>query len=146
MPSQTILKATIPDVEAALIEQYGRIHVRQKAQSSTHGVWIFRASRRQSGKCTANLASGGATITMSCYTPLWLWAIIAVLTCIGLLLFVIPGLAIIVVTIVRLTITSAALNIRFPKMVENVNRIIAARLNATPQPPVIPKAVEQQAV
>jgi hypothetical protein len=126
MPSQTIPRAAIPNVEAALIEQYGRTHVRQVEQSETSGKWLFQLTRRQTGKCTANLATGGVTVSMTPYTPLWVMAILAGMTIIGFLCLVIPGVLILCFVVVRYVVVTLVLKGRFEKMVANVERLAAS--------------------
>ncbi|MEQ1574332.1 MAG: hypothetical protein ABMA15_04850 [Vicinamibacterales bacterium] len=123
MPTKNIPTATIADVEAALIEQYGRTNIKEKNTTGTRAEWVFRITSKSRGKCTATQEPDGVTIAMSPYTHPLLWTI----TAIGYVLFIVPGLALTVFLLVGRFITARVIGYRLPKMVESVQRMTATR-------------------
>lgn len=134
MPTHTFPTAIMKDVEAALIEQYGRTNVKEKAWSESYARWFFRITSKSYGTCVATKAQQGVTLTMSATTHPLLWAI----TGLGYLCLFFPGIALTVYLFATRSITAGVIAHRFPRMVENVQRITASRAPVAAPPLAAP--------
>lgn len=138
MPSQTIQNATIADVEAALVEQYGRNNVREKSRSANSAKWRFRITDKSRAKCVVTSTPGGVHLSMS---PDIHIAVIIV-TLIGYLMFIIPGVAMTIWIVVVYLVTAGFISSRFQKMVDAVKshaqRATALSSKMPPPPPQFP--------
>lgn len=126
MPSQFIAGASVKDVEAALIHEYGNSNVSEKVRSETSSMWTFRISTKAVGKCKATVAPGGVTLDMSGHTPM----VLIVVAAVGYMFLIIPGLIITVFVVVARLLTEAIVSSRFPKFVAAVRQRV--------QPPPLP--------
>jgi hypothetical protein len=133
MSTQHIPGATVGDIEAALIEQYGRNNVRERSKSSTRGEWTFRITSKSQGKCIAVADAVGASLSMSPSTHMLMW----VVTALGYLAFVFPGVAFTAFILLTRFVTARVISSRFPKMVDNVKRIASGRIQTWTAEPVL---------
>ncbi len=118
MATQTIKGATIAEIEQALVDQYGRTYLRQSLKSDSRGEWTFRYTPRTSAKCVATKTADGVSVSLSAHTPMYAW----VLTVIAYALFCVPGIIMTVWLLFRQGATNTAINHRFPKFIEAVQR------------------------
>jgi len=129
MAYQTVPKATVRDVEAALGEQQGRGNITQLALTETYGAWTYRLPRGWA-KCAASTTPDGVGVSISFYMPPWLWILFSVLAVVGLVACVVPGLVVIGIIGIRVMIVSGFLKLRFPAFVEAV-RLAQSKRTAT---------------
>ena len=129
MPTQTFKGGTVLDIEAALLEQYGRTNVKEQTITDSRAEWRFQINSKSHGMCVAMKTPDGVTMTMSPSTHTFVW----VVTVIGYLACIIPGIAMTIWILMARTVTAGVLSHRFPKMVEAVQRAVASH-SASPPP------------
>jgi len=122
MNTETIPDAAVEDVEAALVEQYGKNNIREKSTTATDTIWLFKLTSKTMGRCTAQAGSDGVTVSMSPHTPKTLW----ILTGLGFFL-IIPGLILTAYILVLNFITGMVIKSRFPKFAEAVRGVAKTR-------------------
>lgn len=132
MPTQTFRGGTVQDVEVALVEQYGRTNVKQQSKTDSRTEWSFKITSRAHGTCTATRTPDGVTMTMSPRTQ----TLFLVGAIIGYLACVVPGIVLTVLIIITRAATAGVLSHRFPKMVESVQRAVAAHSGSSPPMPL----------
>jgi predicted lipid-binding transport protein (Tim44 family) len=86
-----IIGVTVPDVEQALTEQYGRSSLHERGRSQGTVSYLVRITSRKRALATILPNPNGITLRLSPYIGMILGAIYAVLILGGLLLFIFPG-------------------------------------------------------
>jgi hypothetical protein len=118
MPTVIIANAKIADVEAALVDQYGRTNIQEKSRTDTTASWTFRITSKSMGKCSAKATSVGLAVSMRPH----IHALLIIFTFFAYLLLIVPGIFMTIWVAVMYFVTSAVISSRFPKMIEAVQR------------------------
>lgn len=131
-----IMGASIPDVEHAVAEHYRRANMWERGRSSGGVRYVVRVGSRKSADCTISQTPDGVMINMSPYCPTGLLVVLILLMFIGLLLCILPGLALIIYEIIYFSATSALIERGMPTIVNLAEH--QAKLRSSGIPPVVP--------
>lgn len=132
-----IIGATIPDVEKALFEQYGKSKAREKGRSAQGVTYVVSLSSKSYAKCTITQITEGASLSMSPdIGGAWI-----VLIVIGLFMFIIPGLFFSVFLVFRMFIISKFIGRGIDNVVRGAEHEVKLRQSSSSiQPPPPPAA------
>ncbi|MDD2336412.1 MAG: hypothetical protein PHD01_07520 [Geobacteraceae bacterium] len=128
MPTQKIAGATLTDIENALINQFGNMHIKELCRLEDVIKWRVNLSGHwwlYSGQCVASKSDDGAIITMSTNIPASWWVIQGI----GYLACIFPGIFLTINFVIIYIILSFKIKNRFPSVVTAVQNIMINRAN-----------------